>query len=155
MTSPAMRFTAKRPPSSSGMTRSTTARTRPSMAPRRAAFAAALGALAFMPEVEDCQRRKSDANRMIAPVRRNRMGLHAAVVADTAAAVNGCVRVQCFAPEAGLRHAEQIILARHRREVTGDEQLPSAVARLAHERECRQIGVAAVEPLETLGLEID
>src|SRR5688572_25179419 len=115
MRSPSIRLTEKRPQSISGMTWSITARTRPSGSVRRVFLTAGFGALAFMLEIDRGKRRQRYANRMIPPVRRYRMRVDAAVVADAAAAVVGRVRVEQLAPPAFARYAEEIVLARHRR----------------------------------------
>src|SRR5687767_10404334 len=152
------RLASNRPQSISGITRSITARTRPSAAPRvlpRGDLPARFGSLAFMAEVEDRQRRQRYANRMIPPVRRYRTGLRAAVVAHAAAAVVGRVRVQDLAPVAPVRYADQVILARDRGEVADDEHRAVAVARLADEGQRAVLGIAAVDPLEACVLEVD
>src|SRR5688572_21794811 len=111
--SPAMRFTGKRPPSISGMTRSMTARPRPSPAPQRTGFEAAFDALAFMLEIQDGKRRQCYAYSMIPAVGRDRMGFDAAIIPHAAAAVERGVGVERFLPVAGPRHAQQVIFARH------------------------------------------
>src|SRR5687767_13302817 len=121
MRSLATRFTAKRPPSISGSTRSMTARTRPSACVRLRFRTAGLGSLAFMLEKHRGERRQRYANRMIPPVRGDRVRAHAAIVSDAAPAVVGRVRIEQLAPPAFARHADEVILARHRREVADDE----------------------------------
>src|SRR5688572_2356777 len=145
MISPTTRFTAKRPQSISGMTLSTTARTRPSGPGARAVLPAArrvagfmesfLGALAFMPQIDDAERGERYANRMIPAMRGYRVGMYAALVADAAAAVDRRVGIQDLAPEPRVRHPEQVVLARHGRHVAHDEHHALAVSRLAYERE--------------------
>ena len=48
-------------------------------------------------------------------------GLDAAQIALSAAAVDGRVAVQHFAPEAAARHAEDVVTTRYRSEVAGDQ----------------------------------
>src|SRR5687767_5401492 len=155
MGSPWTRFTLKRPPSISGMTRSMTARTRPSASARRVFLTCGFAALAFMLEVDHGKRRERYADRMISPVRRYGMRAHAAVVADAAAAVVGRIRVDELAPITLARDTDEIVLPRHRREVADDENDVFGVARFADERHRALLGVAAVDPLETVRVEVE
>src|SRR5215210_101320 len=116
MRSPITRFTAKRPQSISGMTRSITARTLPSWLPRRPTLSeAVLGALAFMLEIHHCKRGQSYAYRMVTVMCGNGGGVHAAQVANPASPVVRRVRIERFAPVTGTRYADHVVLPRHRR----------------------------------------
>ena len=55
-------------------------------------------------------------------VRRHRRGLDAAEVAHAAAAVDARVAVEQLAPVPAARHADAVVVARHRREVADDQQ---------------------------------
>ena len=80
----------------------------------------------------------------------------AAQVADVAAAVGGGIGVEDFAVEAGLGDADAIIFADYGREIRDDDQeIFVVVTRAAHETQYAVFGVSAIEPLETLPLEID
>src|SRR5688572_23854819 len=136
MRSPTTRLTANCPQSSSGITRSMTARTRPSRVPRRPTLRASdLGALAFILEVHHCEGRQRYADGVIAPVRRYRMGSHSAQVAHAAAPVARCVGVEDLTQEARKRHADDVVFTGHGRKVADDEHHVLPVARLAHESE--------------------
>src|SRR6476661_9769203 len=155
MRSPMTRFTGKRPQSISGITRSITARTRPSWLPRRPTLSSAvLGALAFMLEINCCERRKGYAYRMITSMGRNWRGLHATLIAHAAAAVVRRIGIQHFAPIAMTWHAEQVVFARHRCEVEGDYDNGVLVASLACVCERAELGIGVVDPFEAARVEV-
>src|SRR5690242_1992674 len=101
------------------------------------------------------QRRQRYADRMIPPVGRNGVRVDATEIAHAAAAINGRVGVDDLPPVSRERNAEKVILARHGREIAGDENHLLAVAALADVRECALLGVAAVDPLETVRVEVE
>ena len=76
------------------------------------------------------------------------LGLHAAHVALIAAAVDGGVAVQHFAPEAGGGQADAVVRAEFGREMEDDEHLLAAVLRAAQEGEDAVQVVGAVHPLK-------
>src|SRR4051794_15705534 len=142
--SPMMRFAGKRPQSTSGRTRSMTARTRPSARVRRGLRALALGvrgSLAFMLEINHRERRQRDAYRVKPAVNRHRMRIDTTVIAHSAAAVNRCVRVQQLFPEARFGDTQEIVFARHGCEVADDEHGTAAGPRVTNERERAFIGI--------------
>src|SRR5689334_4126357 len=124
-----------------------TARARPSVVARRAGFAAGrravLTSLTFMFEVHHAERRERYANRMITSVRRHGVRVDAAIITHAASTIVGRIRIDDLTPVARLRHAEEIVLARHGREVAGDEDRFAAVSRSANERERALVGIAA------------
>src|SRR6516164_6366911 len=66
------------------------------------------------------QRRNGDGEHVIAAVAGHRHGGDAAEVTLAAAAVQWCIAVEHFLPEAALRHANLIIVARKGCEITDD-----------------------------------
>src|SRR5438552_11015996 len=90
---------------------------------------------------------------MAAPLRGDRRSFDTAKIAHVAPAVDLRIAVEQFAPPSALRHADDIVEPRHRREIAhGDDR--RAVARLAQKTDDALIGVAKVDPLETGALEI-
>ena len=91
-----------------------------------------------MLEDQHRQWRQAQVQRLVAAVRGHRHGVDPTQVADAAAAVQPGVAVEQFAPTPGLRHADQVVVARHRCEI-GHHEHRRAIARLAQEGQHKQL----------------
>src|SRR5579884_4156345 len=103
-----------------GQTRISLRPSRPSPALWRSSEEPSLGAghaLELVDEDRAPERGRGDVQRAGPAPPGHRLGLHPAEVADPAAAVDLGVGVEHLAPEPGLGHAEEHVLARHRRQV--------------------------------------
>src|SRR3546814_16648421 len=76
--------------------------------------------------------------------------LDQATVSDPGSAIVAGVGVQPLHPCAGLRDADAVAVADHRREVA-DDQHGLAACRLPQERVDATVGIGSVDPLEALG----
>src|SRR5712691_4497788 len=72
-------------------------------------------------EHDDRERRRCDDERMLVAAAPMLLGVHAAAVADAAAAVDLGVGVEDLAPEAWARHPYAVAIACNRREVHDDD----------------------------------
>src|SRR5215469_13550781 len=84
-------------------------------------------------EPDDCQRRQFDRDRMRVSPPWNRRSLHAAQVANVAAAVYFRVGVENLAIEAGSGYRDSESTAQHRREVAYADHAASGARRDPHE----------------------
>ena len=84
---------------------------------------------------------------MLAPHPLSIFALHAAVIADIAAAVSFRVGIDDLAIKTRLRHAEPIIVTHHRRRVHHEDDR-FALARFAQKRDDAVIGVVKIDPLK-------
>src|SRR5688572_12040753 len=85
---------------------------------------------------------------------RHGLRVYAPLVAHAAAAVVPGVAVEDLAPAAAARHADAIVVARHRREVAHHQYRRRTVAAHAHERKRALLPVAAVDPAEAFAREV-
>src|SRR4051794_40310470 len=93
------------------------------------------------------ERRKRQRQGMAAALGADRRGLHPAEIAHATAAIDRRIAVEDLAPAAGLRHAQDVIRAGHRREITNDEHRRTGTPE-AQESEHARLGVAEVDPFE-------
>ena len=91
----------------------------------------------------------------VPPVGRHGRRMYSAGVADAAAGVVGGVGVQHFAPEPRLRHAEEIVLARHRREIAHDQGRWIVVVAETQEGDDTCLVVGCVDPFEAAALAVE
>src|SRR5450756_2767442 len=87
---------------------------------------------------------------MIVPLRRHRRGLDAAQITDAAAAVDARVAVENLPPVAATRHADDIVLSHHRREVAYHQHAVLGLAAMAQETDHAFFPVVEVHPAETV-----
>src|SRR5450631_1389340 len=169
-----MRLGAKRPPSTTGRSACTTARTRPSWigigpradsagAPERRASGAAetlpallrlLSTMSLPTQHHGGKRRYVEIERVRSSVRAHGYRLDAAEIAPAGSAIFARVAVEHLAPQAALWNAHQKIVAGHRSEV-GHHQHRWAVRALAHESEDAHRRIPGIDPLESLVGEIN
>src|SRR5947207_13544095 len=100
----------------------------------------------------ECNRRQGrqlDEDRMLASHPLSIFALHAAEVADVAAAVRLRIGVNDPAIKSRAWHAETIIIAHYRRRVHHKDD-NVAVARFAHERNYAVLGIVKIDPFETI-----
>src|SRR5258708_21439261 len=83
--------------------------------------------LSLSPEHDRGQRRKRQLERLLLPMRRTANGVDRAFVPDVAAAIETGIRIGDLAPGPGMRHADAVMMARHRRHVADDQNPPAAV----------------------------
>ena len=81
-------------------------------------------------------------------------GDDASEIADVAAAVNGCIAVQGFAPFAGSRQADTIFVARHWSKIKNDDELADAIRILPKKREDAALVIGGINPREAAGIKI-
>jgi hypothetical protein len=85
-------------------------------------------------------------------VRRDALGLHVAVVADVAAAVDMRIGVEHLAIAGRRRHADAVVGAHDRREVAHHDDEVVGIARAAQERDDAVLIVVRLDPEEALGM---
>src|SRR5579863_1311749 len=107
-------------------------------------------------ENHGCQRRKGDAQRMRAAMRRNLFAFYNALIADVAAAVVLRVRVERLGVAPGFGYADPVPVMNHRRRVERNHgRRCSAIA--SEPRKCEHAvdGVLKIDPLEPARLRIE
>src|SRR5579863_1784005 len=102
-----------------------------------------MSSLSALPQEQTCERWELQADGLVESVRGDRFARHAAAVADVGAPVQGAVAVEQLGVEAGLRHADAIVAARHGREVENHHDEAAPILRGAHERDDAVLVVVA------------
>ena len=87
-------------------------------------------------------------------MQRNRRRLDAAEIAHVAAAVLRRIAVQSFLPKAAARRADPVTVARHRGEITNDENNRRGRFALADQTDCAGIRVVANVSFDTSGIAV-
>ena len=101
------------------------------------------------------ERRQGELERLRLAVRsRTDVVPTAPRIAHVAAAIEARIGVGDLAPEAGARHADAIVVARHRRHVADDQDGRVARRALAQEGEHRVGAIVADDPAEAVGLAV-
>src|SRR5258705_7200861 len=95
-----------------------------------------------------------EAQRLIESVRRDRLRVDAAAVADVTAAVGRSIAVQELYIEARIGHADAVLSAHDRREVEDHRDTVPAVARVAQDRHHAVLVVVAVNPAKSCRIEV-
>src|SRR5437868_6797266 len=103
----------------------------------------------FRPEEKHSEWGNGDRQRVAELLVGHGRRVGAAEVAEAAAAVERRVAVEELAPAAALRHADAIVVARHRREVADHGERRRVVGQ-AQEREHALLPVAPLNPAEAL-----
>src|SRR5271157_861128 len=106
-------------------------------------------------EVEDCQRGQAQRQVVGASAVRLRNGPDASLVADVRASVISGVRVQSLAIVAAGGHANAVLLAHDRREITDDDHGIIGVLRPAKKGQDAVFPVMQLQPFVALPVEID
>src|SRR5262245_62512743 len=88
------------------------------------------------------------------PVRRNRLGVEPACIADVAAAICGGVAVQELLVVAELRHTDAIAAPDDRGPVQDDDEPVVGTSGMTNERNHARLVVIAIDPLESGRIEI-
>src|SRR5882757_1703468 len=78
------------------------------------------------PEHDGGERRKRQLERLLLPVRRAANGVDRAFVPRVATAIEARVRIGDLAPGPGMRHADAVVMAWHRRHVADDQNRRAA-----------------------------
>src|SRR5439155_24512877 len=99
-------------------------------------------------EKDRCKRRQGQRQGVAVLLVRHRHRVRAAIVAQSAAAVNRGVAVEDLAPVAAARQADAVVQARHRGEVEHSEDRRRTLLAQSQERQRALLPVAALHPAE-------